>query len=414
MKYVIIGASAAGINAASKLRDLDANAQITVISKDKEIYSRCILYHHLKGIRTKEQLNFVEDDFMEKNNIEWLSGCEVTGIDTANKEVLLDNGKRVAYDDVLIASGSHSFFPPIPGLREAENVLGFRDFCDVEEIEKRLPTIEHIVVMGGGLVGIDVIAGLLPHHKTITLVEMGPHMLPIQLDEIAANTYQEAFEKEGVTQYYGTGVASLHCKESHIQEVELQNGVRIPCDLLICAAGVRANVEFLADSGIACDKSGLLFDIHGKCNVEHVYGAGDVSGRAPIWPVAVKEGLIAAFNMAGFDKTMDDFFASKSTMNFLGIPTMSLGKTSDFDESYIIETMQDDNGNYKKIIHKDGLIYGAILQGDLSYAGILTQLIRAKIDVSKVKKPLFQIDYSDFFHVRDNFEFTYKNEGEKV
>lgn len=411
MKYVIIGASAAGINAASKLRDLDADASITIISKDKHIYSRCILYHHLKGIRTREQLSFVEPDFIEKNKITWFANCEATGVDTIRQEVMLDTDVRVAYDALLIASGSHSFFPPIPGLREADNVIGFRDYSDVETIEEKLTDIEHIVVMGGGLVGIDVVSGLLPHHKTVTLVEMGPRMLPIQLDDVAAITYQKAFEKAGVTQYYGTGIAALHCENRHIHEVELQNGVRIPCDLLICAAGVRANVEFLANSGIAYDKFGLLFDAHGKCNIEHVYGAGDVSGRAPIWPVAVKEGLIAAFNMAGVDKTMDDFFASKATMNFLGIPTMSLGKITDYDQTYTIETMQDADQNYKKIIHKDGLIYGAILQGDLSYAGILTQLIRAKIDVSKVKKPLFQIDYSDFFHERANFEFTYEKEG---
>lgn len=77
-------------------------------------------------------------------------------------------------------------------------------------------------------------------------------------------------------------------------------------------------------------------------------------------------------------KGMDDFFASKATMNFLDIPTMSLGQTSNYDESFNVEIDSDDKGNYKKIIHKDGVIYGALLQGDLSYAGILTQLIRLK------------------------------------
>lgn len=412
MNYVIIGASAAGIHAASTLRDLDALANITLISKEKDIVSRCILYHHIKGIRDLKQLSFVEEDFMEKNRIDWLCGREAVGVDPKNKTVKLSDGTAVSYDKLLIASGSHPFFPPIPHLREADNVVGFRDFCDVEEIERRLPDIENIVVMGGGLVGIDVIAGLLPHHKTITLVEMGDRMLPIQLDETAAKTYQDAFAKEGVKQYYGTGIESLSVDGETIQEVILQNGEHIACDLLICAAGVRANVEFLKDSGIACDKFGLLFDVHGMCNLPDIYGAGDVSGRNPIWPVAVKEGIIAASNMAGVKKSMDDFFASKSTMNFLGIPTMSLGKTSGFDESYMIETMKDGEGNYKKIIHKDGIIYGALLQGDLSYAGILTQLIRARIDVSKVKKPLFQIDYSDFFQMRNNFEFTYETAAE--
>lgn len=112
--------------------------------------------------------------------------------------------------------------------------------------------------------------------------------------------------------------------------------------------------------------------------------------------------------MCGINSEMTDFFASKSTMNFLGIPTMSLGINTPPDETYQIEIESDDDGNYKKIIHKDGKIYGAILQGDLSYSGVLTQLIKRKIDVSKIEKPLFKIDYSDFFNEKSNFEFYYE------
>lgn len=407
MRYVVIGASAAGINAASKLRELNKEDEIILISKDENIYSRCILYHHLKEIRNLEQLCFVDLDFMEKNRIDWKKGRAVVHIDSELQKVFLDDDSVIDYDRLLIGSGSHSFFPPIPGLKEASNVIGFRNFEDVLAIEARLEQVEHIVVMGGGLVGIDVIAGLLPYKKDVMLVEMGPYMLPIQLDEIAAKTYEKAFEQEGVKQFYGTGIESLEVVDGNVVSVTLQNGTTLPCDLLVCCAGVRSNIEFLENSGIEYDKFGLLYDEYGRTNKENVYGAGDVSGRSPIWPVAVKEGIVAAYNMSGIEKTLDDFFASKSTMNFLGIPTLSLGKTSGYDDTYIVETEQDSQGNYKKIIHKDGIIYGALLQGDISYAGILTQLIRLKIDISKVKKPIFDIDYSDFFHVKENFEFTY-------
>ena len=104
---------------------------------------------------------------------------------------------------------------------------------------------------------------------------------------------------------------------------------------------------------------------------------------------------------------MTDFFGSKNTMNFVGIATMSLGMVEPADETYIVETKVDAD-NYKKIIHKDGKIYGAIIQGDLSYAGVLTQLIKENIDVSKVTKSLFDIDYADFFNIEKNFEFSYK------
>ena len=144
----------------------------------------------------------------------------------------------------------------------------------------------------------------------------------------------------------------------------------------------------------------------GKTNIENIYGAGDVTGRNPIWPTAVKEGIIAANNMLGKEMIMTDFFGSKNTMNFVGIATMSLGDTEPKDETYKVE-VKIDGDNYKKIIHKDGKIYGALIQGDLSYAGVLTQLIKENIDISKVTKSIFDIDYADFFNMKENFEFIY-------
>lgn len=407
MRFVVIGASAGGINGVRKLRELNPDAEIIMISKDRDIYSRCILYHHIKGIRDLRKLSFVEENFIEKNRVEWKKGREVVGIDTTSQYVKLDNGEEVKYDKLLIASGSHSFIPKIEGIEGAKNLIGFRNFEDVEMIEELLPKVDNIVVMGGGLVGVDAVAGLLHKGKNLHLVEMGDRMLPLQLDKHTANVYERAFEKEGVKQYYNTGVTSVQSEDGVIKSVTLKNGEVLPCDLLISAAGIRANIKFLEGSGVACDNKGLVFDEKGRTNIENIYGAGDVSGKSPIWPVAVKEGIIAAYNMSGVEKDMDDFFASKATMNFLDIPTMSLGITSGYDETYTVETDLDDKGNYKKIVHRDGVIYGALLQGDLSYAGILTQLIRLKIDVSKVKKRLFDIDYSDFFHTTENFEFTY-------
>ena len=103
---------------------------------------------------------------------------------------------------------------------------------------------------------------------------------------------------------------------------------------------------------------------------------------------------------------MEDFFGSKNTMNFCGVATMSLGTVIKPDDTYK-EAVEIKGKDYKKIIHKDGVIYGAIVQGDLSYVGILTQIIKDKINVDRVKKPIFQIDYSDFFNEKQNLEFVY-------
>ena len=158
MKYVVLGASAAGISGVKRLCELDKTAEITLISKDEKVYSRCIMHHLMENIRSVEQLSFVEPNFMEKYNINWMSGTLATKVDPATKEVHTSNGDIVPFDKLLIATGSHVFFPPIPGLKEATNAIGFHDLDECEAILERLPNIQNIVVMGAGLVGIDAVS----------------------------------------------------------------------------------------------------------------------------------------------------------------------------------------------------------------------------------------------------------------
>lgn len=409
MKYVVIGSSAAGINGARELRRLDKESQIVLISKDKEIYSRCILHHYLGGERSLEQLSFAEPDFAERFQIQWIKGRTCTGINRGKKAVFLENGEEVSYDKLLIASGSHTYFPPVVNLDKAVNVCGFRNIEDIEQLKEAARDAKHIVVMGAGLVGLDCVTGFLALGKKVTLVETAQWLLSRQLDMRAAKTYQNAFEEEGIVQHYGVGISEVQLDEKNqINHVILTNGKSLACDYLVITAGVRSTVEFLQGSGIETGKFGLLYDETGKTNDDSVYGAGDVSGARPIWPVAVKEGIIAAANMAGEKRKMTDFFASKATMNFLGIPTMSLGNVNPKDGEGEVE-IRETNDSYKKIVHQKGRIVGAVLQGDLSYGGILQQLIARKIDITKVKKPVFDIDYSDFFHVKKNFEFYFES-----
>ena len=126
MKYVVLGASAAGISGARRLRELDASAEITLISTDEHIYSRCILHHYIEGIRDLHKLQFVPADFIEANRIHWLKGEAAVKVDTANKTVTTSTGKEVTFDKLLIATGSHVFFPPIPGLKEAHNAMNVK------------------------------------------------------------------------------------------------------------------------------------------------------------------------------------------------------------------------------------------------------------------------------------------------
>lgn len=407
MRYIVVGASAAGISGAKTLRELDKDAEIILVSKDENVYSRCILHHYISGHRDIEALDFTDRDFFEKYNIEWKKGLEVKSIDDREHVIVLSNGESLKYDKILLATGASAFIPPVENLREAKNVVGLRNLEDAIKIKEEAEKVKNVVVLGAGLVGIDAIAGLAFKDLNVTLVEMGDRVLPIQLDKYASSKYEKRFEDAGVKLKLGVRAEKVLIDENKNPKALLINtGEEIPCELIIVATGVRSNVAFLKDSSIETDRFGLIINEKGETNARDVYGAGDITGRNPIWPTAVKEGIIAANNMVGNEIFMEDFFGSKNTMNFLGLTTMSLGIVNVPDDSYT-EEIDISGENYKKIIHKDGKIYGAIIQGDLSYTGVLTQLIKEKIHVSKVKKPLFEIDYADFFNIKENLEYTY-------
>ncbi|MBM6860315.1 NAD(P)/FAD-dependent oxidoreductase, partial [Clostridium saudiense] len=406
----VIGASASGISGVKTLRELDKEAEIILVSKDENVYSRCILHHYISNHRDVEALSFIDKNFFEENNIKWIKGVEVKSIDDKAQKLVLSNGEDLAYDKVMLCTGASAFIPPVEGLREAKNVVGLRNLEDAILIKEEAKKVKNIVVLGAGLVGIDAVSGLLGQGLNVTLVEMGDKILPLQLDKYTSEVYQNKFAEEGVNLKLGVRAERLILdKENNPKALVINTGngtEEIPCELVIVATGVRSNTAFLEGSNIEFDKFGLIIDEKGKTNIENVYGAGDITGRNPIWPTAVKEGIIAANNMLGNEMIMTDFFGSKNTMNFVGVPTMSLGDTEPKDETYKVD-VKIDGDNYKKIIHKDGRIYGAIIQGDLSYAGVLTQLIKENIDISKVTKSIFDIDYADFFNMKENFEFIY-------
>lgn len=407
MVCVVVGVSAAGINAAKTLREIDKNIEIILVSKDEYVYSRCILHHFLDGRRDMKSLDFTPENFFETYKIKWVKGVEVIGIDTNEKKLKLSNNEEVSYDKVILATGSSSFLPPIENLRSANNVIGLRNLDDAIKIKEEVKKVKNVAILGAGLVGVDALAGLLDYGVNITLIEMGDRILPLQLDKYAAGVYEERLREEGVDFRFGVRAEKVIVDNNNNPlSIKLNTGEEVPCELIIACTGARSNIGFLKDSGIECDKFGLIINSKGETNVRDVYGAGDITGRNPIWPTAVKEGIVAANNVLGKMIYMNDFFGSKNTMNFCGVATMSLGMVNAPDNSYI-EEKQIKGKDYKKIIHKEGVIYGAIIQGDLSYVGVLTQLIKENIDIRKVTKPLFNIDYSDFFNEKENLEFVY-------
>lgn len=407
MNYVVLGASAAGINAIKVLRELDEKANITLISKDEHIYSRCMLHHIISEHRTLDSLNFVETKFDEKYNISWKKSCTVNNIDIENKEVsILETGEKVKYDKLLIATGASSAMPPIKNLKKAKHVYGLRNIEDAYEIKEKAKDCKKIAILGAGLVGIDALIGLLEYKNLdISVIYREPFILNRQLDEYSASVYENKFKELGVKFFKGASVNEI-CMDNNenIIGVVLDDETYIECDMAIVATGVIPNAEFINKEFISYDR-GIIIDENCKTTAKDIFAAGDVVGKNAIWPLAVKQGIVAAYNMAGREEKIDDSFVYRNTMNFLGIPTVSLGIV-DMEEDCIVNVRKDETG-YKKFIIKDNVIKGVIVQGDISYVGVLTHLIKNNIEIPDLEKRIFEIGYADFFSVKGNGEFCY-------
>lgn len=401
MKFVIIGASAAGLHAVYVLRMLNKEAEIVILSEDRRLYSKCNMHYYMVGKKTMDGLNFMSENFIEDNKITWKKGISVTAVYPEKNQIETCEGDIEEYDKLLIASGAYSFIPPIAGIDKATNVCGFRSIEDCERIMELSKKSEHIVILGAGLVGVDVVCGLMDTGADISMIDTNSHLLAVQLDSKASHTYQARFAEKGVKFYFDTSIKELKANSyGDITAVILKNDEEIPCDLLVVSAGVRANISFLENSGLELDGKGLVIDKQGRTNIDNIYGAGDVTGKNLIWPVAVKEGVVAAVNMSGLKSEMTDYFYGKSWMNFFDIPTLSYGIHELSDNSYGQEIEGGPKG-YRRIIYKDKKVEGAIVQGDISYTDVLNILIHDGIKLPDVKKKLLDYTGEDFIAPRN-------------
>ncbi len=196
--YVIIGCSAAGLAAAETIRRLQPDREIVVVSEDEKLYSRCMLHKLLSGERTLDSLEFESQNFFEKNNIKWIGGAEVVQVDEEHRVLVLEDESELPYEKLLIASGSEYFMPPIPNFRDGKNVFGFRNVRDVEQITKATDRFgKRVIIVGGGILGLDVAYGLARRGALVTLLEKEKRLMPLQTDDYVSDLYAKAFRDAG-------------------------------------------------------------------------------------------------------------------------------------------------------------------------------------------------------------------------
>jgi len=390
MKYVIIGNSAAGIGAVEGIRNIDKKGEITIITNEPHhTYSRPLISYLLLGKVTREGIKYRDDSFYADNKCTLLADTTVTGIDAGSKKVVLQDGKKLPYDKLLVATGSSPFVPVFAGLDTVVNKCTFMSLDDADRLEKMLKKDRRVLIIGAGLIGLKCAEGIIERVKHITVLDLAPRILSSILDDGGAKLVQNHMEKKGVEFRLAANVKSFMSDKA-----VLDNGNTIDFDILVLAVGVRPNTSLL--NGIAKIDRGIVVNEKSETTIPDIYAAGDCtqtldvsSGQNKVMallPNAYMQGECAGINMTGgsarFDKAIP--------MNAIGFLSLHIITAGSYDGQEYVENKKTKTGEdaYKRLFYSDNKLNGYILIGDVEKAGIYTNLIRERVPLNTIDFPL--------------------------
>ena len=398
MKHVIIGNGPAGVIAAEELRKLDANADIVLVGDENEPpYSRMAIPYLLTG-GIGEQGTYLRKDagHYEALNIR-LIVARAEKVDSKARSVTLSNGEKLAYDRLLIASGSHPLRPAIPGI-DSPNVHACWTLADARAIAAKAKEGARVVQLGAGFIGCIILQALAKRGVKLSVVEMGDRMVPRMMTEKAGNLIRLWVEKKGVAVHVKARAEAITATAKGVLQVKLSNGKSIECDLLISATGVRPNIAFLKGSEVKLG-DGILVNERMQSSVPEIYAAGDVTEAAgfhsgqpqlnAIQPNAADQARTAAANMAGTPTAMQGSLAI-NVLDTLGLISTSFGEWQGAEGGEGVELVDEAGFRYLSLQFKDDVLVGATSIGWTTHVGALRGLIQGRVRLGAWKAGLMQ------------------------
>jgi NAD(P)H-nitrite reductase large subunit len=408
-EYVIVGASAAGIGAIQAIRELDKTGSITIITEEYcADYSRPMISDLVSGKADIEKMKCRADSFWTENNVDARLNKKAVGIDITQKKVLLEDGERISYEKLLLATGGKPFMPKMEG-QEKDGIFTFTTLAEAQRLREKIEFTQakNAVVIGAGLIGISVAEALIKRGLKVTVVELQEKILSLLLDPKASDMVEAIIKKAGVNFATGQSVQKILGKPNNdgaVGGVVLTKGENIPCDIIVVAIGVIPRTDLVVGTSIKTNR-GIIVDNFMQTNIPDVYASGDVAEAydfilnqnrlLPLWPLAVLEGKVAGYNMAG-KKTVYEGGTNMSSLKYFGVPIVSIGNANpnpgDTELEVLVE-VDDENNVYKKLVLKNNIIVGITMVNSIDRAGILFNLMKKKVNVKRFKKDLLQDDF---------------------
>jgi nitrite reductase (NADH) large subunit len=392
MKYLIAGNGVAGTSAAEQIRKYDPEGEVTVVT-DEEIpfYYRLRLNEFIAGEIDVDKLIAKKENWYRDQRIDLKLGVRLVGGDASGRTVEDADGRKYSYDRLLIATGSHSFIPPIKGA-EVKGVYALRSISDARAIINAAGKSTDVVLIGGGLLGLEAGNALRKLGKKVCVVEFFPRLLPRQLDGKGAELLRTIMEGMGFSFRLGAKTSEIAVADE-VKSVELEGGESLPAQMVVISAGVRPNLELADALGLEKDK-GIKIDDRLQTSVTDIFAAGDVAEHRGIpygiWPAAMEQGKIAGANMASGSEE----YTGTTMANTLKVVGVDLASAGDIDAEGKLESKTEvREGVYRKIVLEGGVIKGCIMLGDTKGFNEITRAMKAGTDVSGFKDKLVAEDF---------------------
>ena len=390
-RLVLVGNGMAGMKTLEELLDLAPEKYDITVFGDELYgnYNRILLSPVLAGEKTVDGIMLNDLQWYADNGITLHAGKKVVRIDRRTRKVVADDGTEVAYDQLLLATGSRPFVIPVPG-SDLPGVITFRDIRDVNAMIDASAEHTHAVVIGGGLLGLEAANGLMQRGMHVTVVHLMDTLMERQLDAEAGTLLKQSLQERGMQFLMGVQTAAI-LGEDRVKGVRFKDGLQIYADLVVMAVGIRPNVELAKEAGLHCER-GIVVNDTLQSYDPRIYAVGEcVQHRghtyglvAPLFEMA----RVCANHLAHLGYSRYEGSVTSTKLKVTGIDVFSAG---DFigDENTETIVMKDPGaGVYKKLVLKDNRIRGAVLYGDTIDGAWYFQLMREKTNVADLRSHL--------------------------
>ncbi|MFB6108182.1 MAG: NAD(P)/FAD-dependent oxidoreductase [Haloplanus sp.] len=394
--YVIIGDGIAGSSAAETLREEEPDADITVITDEGEaLYNRILIKEFAKGKLPEAPISIHDESWYDDHDIDLRLNTLVTNVDTEAHTVRTHESEELAYDKLLVATGGTPTQLPVEN-SDADGVHHFWTFEDARGIREHAEEAETGIVVGAGLLGIDLAAICGEQDVEAHYLMRGDCWWRYALSVEGAEILHEAMRERGVEPVFQSGVDHFETDDDgRVTGAVDPNGDRYDGDFVGIAIGLTYNTELLQSAGVECD-DGVLVDEYMQTNVEDVFAAGDLTRyhdtilgertQNGSWDSAKEQGTIAAKNMVDPESEAFRYVSSYSITHF-DFPFLSFGHPTIGDDE--CERKYSDT-EWRRLAFKDGKIVGGVLIGDLSPQSAYKKLMREERVVADQKDVLLQ------------------------